>query len=245
MGWLDLFPPQPGCLGCEEKIISSHISLICNNCLNLMSFREQGEQQFFSNIEQHKLLPGADVSYKFLDSIISPLIYQGLARDLIRDLKYNKNFMAAVPLSELIIKFWLHNNAGEKYSDIILLPIPLAKGRLQERGFNQAAVIAKLIAHKLSINFYDQAMLRSRETPPLFELAPGERRDVLQGVFEIKNAYCHKFDNKVVVLVDDIITTGSTLREAAKIIAAEGAAKVTALTAATAVRQDNMSCSRS
>lgn len=242
MGWLDLFPPQPRCLGCDEKIFYSHISLICDGCLNSMFFNR--DYQLFSQFKSDRYDFYREANSNCVDTIISPLVYQGLARELIRELKYEKNINAAVPLAELMIKFWLYKSEVV-LTDVILLPVPLADGRLKERGFNQAGVMAKIIAENLSLVMYEQILLRCRETPPLFKLAPGERRDVLKGAFRIAENSQSRIVDKVIILVDDVVTTGSTLFEASKILLEQGADKIIGLTAATANLQDNESLPRS
>ncbi len=247
MGWFDLFPPQPECLCCNARIIYSQINWICDKCLNKMCFNEDNVNLPEINIGNKpsflQKIQETNKDLNLIDRILSPLIYRGLARDLIRDLKYNKNYKAAVPLAEIMVKFWVHKS-DDFSTDVLLLPIPLSRRRLESRGFNQAGAIARLIADKLSLQFCDKILLRCRETPPLYKLNSDERRDVLNGAFRVEKKLRSRLRNKVIVLIDDVVTTGSTLREAAGNLFAQGADKIIALTAAAVSKQDNVSFPR-
>lgn len=115
---------------------------------------------------------------------------------------------------------------------VTLLPVPLAPERLAERGYNQATLIAReLVRHfdavigvpELRVDV--DAAVRVRETAVQQRLNWVERRRNVRGAFAVTRA----FDGETVLLVDDVLTTGATLNELARVLTAAGAARVDAL----------------
>ncbi len=111
----------------------------------------------------------------------------------------------------------------------LLVPVPLSASRLAERGFNQAWEIARPLARRLRVRASATLLLRHRETASQRTLDLTARLANLQQAFAVSQDA--KLDGLHIGLVDDVMTTGATLREAARILKAHGAARVTALTA--------------
>ena len=114
----------------------------------------------------------------------------------------------------------------------LVLPLPLHPARLQTRGFNQSAEIARAISHALGIPMNASCLIRTRPTPPQAAQPLKERARNVRGAFECSA----DLGGKRVLLVDDVMTTGSTLRECARILKLHGAAQITAVVAARALR---------
>lgn len=112
----------------------------------------------------------------------------------------------------------------------IIMPVPLHRKRLQERGFNQALLLARTFypdQHHL-INF--QILERARYTEPQTSLSGKRRRDNLKNAFLIKN--WEKIEGKRIMLIDDVFTTGTTVNECARVLKKAGAKEVQVLTLA-------------
>jgi ComF family protein len=108
----------------------------------------------------------------------------------------------------------------------IVLPMPLAPGRLRERGFNQALELARRMAPgKTDANL----LLRTRETPAQSGLARAERLRNLQGAFAVEPLRAEKIRDRRIVLVDDVMTSGASLFAAAEALRLAGAAHITAV----------------
>jgi ComF family protein len=105
-----------------------------------------------------------------------------------------------------------------------LVALPLARARLASRGFNQASLLAKTIGARLGVPVAHQAMLRIRETPPQAGLDRDARRKNVRGAFEARA----NLTGKHVAIIDDVMTTGATLAEAAKALKRAGAVRVEA-----------------
>ncbi|RZT38729.1 ComF family protein [Cupriavidus agavae] len=139
--------------------------------------------------------------------------------------------MAAQMAAEMTAQMAAHTAAARRASTLpdLLLPIPLAPHRLAERGFNQAWEIARPLARRLGIGSSATLLCRQRDTPSQRALDLAARhanlRDAFSLISDLSVAGAH------VGLVDDVMTTGATLREAARVLKAHGAVRVTAIVA--------------
>ena len=105
----------------------------------------------------------------------------------------------------------------------IIMPIPLHAKKLTSRGYNHAAILGKELSKKLNTDFFD-CLIRGKETRVQFGLSKDERRENMKQAFILpKNA---DVKDKVVFLLDDIVTTGVTFVEAAKVLKRSGAKHV-------------------
>ena len=119
--------------------------------------------------------------------------------------------------------------AGERLAQVInaaeydlLIPLPLHPQRLRERGFNQSVEIARRIARHTGIPLDQQTLIRTRATAPQAELAMKERARNVRGAFECQTDH----SGRRLLLIDDVMTTGATLREAARVLKLHGAATI-------------------
>jgi ComF family protein len=103
-----------------------------------------------------------------------------------------------------------------------LAPVPLAYERQAERGFNQALEIGRALAGALKLPLSPALLLRTRHTPPQEALKRDERRRNVRGAFAVQGEVA----GKTIALIDDVMTTGGTLDEIARVLKAAGAARV-------------------
>ena len=169
-----------------------------------------------------------------LDELISVYRYDGVIRKVLKKVKYKLTrksffwFLDAVfddikKRVNVILK--IHNN-------IVLCPIPLHTNRYKQRGFNQAEIISNFLSSKFNIPT-DILLSRIIDTKPQSNIKKHtERRRNIQGSFLLERNV--RVEGKTVVLVDDIVTSGHTLREAGYILKKAGAKKVVAFTIARA-----------
>ncbi|WP_422649527.1 phosphoribosyltransferase family protein [Cupriavidus sp. H18C1] len=114
----------------------------------------------------------------------------------------------------------------------LVVPIPLAPARLAERGFNQSWEIARRLAPRLGAAARADLLVRARGTAPQTALAAERRHLNIAGAFALaRHADADDVRGRHVALVDDVMTTGATLAEAAAVLKRHGAARVTALVA--------------
>lgn len=109
----------------------------------------------------------------------------------------------------------------------LIVPMPLNPTRLRQRGFNQALEIGRPLARRLDVRLAVDACVRTRATPPQAELERDQRLKNVRGAFECRR----DLDGLRVLLIDDVMTTGASLNELARIVRLHGAAAVTAAAA--------------
>jgi predicted amidophosphoribosyltransferase len=114
-------------------------------------------------------------------------------------------------------------------SDVVL-PMPLARSRLADRGFNQALELARRLAPAPKLQ--PQLLLRLRDTAPQAALGRRERLDNVRGAFGVEPLRAAQVRGRRVVLVDDVMTSGASLHAAAAALRSAGAAHITAVVVA-------------
>ena len=150
------------------------------------------------------------------------LVHDGPGRGLIHEFKYNAKTHLRRPLGLLMIEN-LADVVAARRPDLIVA-VPLHVKRLRKRGFNQALLVAELLAQEWRIPLHRQAMKRMRWTEPQINLAAELRRGNVKGAFSVPDAAL--VAGKRVLLVDDVFTTGSTVDECAGMLKKAGATDV-------------------
>lgn len=150
------------------------------------------------------------------------VIYEGAVRELIHRLKYDGKIQVRRPLG-LLLAERLKRFAVDAAPDL-LLPVPLHVKRLRQRGFNQAVLLGELLSREWGVPMARQAIKRVRWTEPQITLAAGDRAANVRGAFAIADPGIIK--GKRVMLIDDVMTTGSTVVECGRLLGKSGAASV-------------------
>lgn len=151
-------------------------------------------------------------------------IYDGAAAQAIKRFKFTRQ-MAYLP----VLQHWLQRPLClELVADAdLIVPVPLHRKRLKQRGFNQALLLAQAFPQ---VQLGRETLVRVRHTVPQVELKPKERRDNVKGAFAVPDPDLVKGNH--VLLLDDVYTTGATVRECAKVLRRAGARRVEVLTVA-------------
>lgn len=170
----------------------------------------------------HDELPWESVR---LPSLLSALRFEPPVDDLIRRLKYSGALEHARVLGELLAQ---SVRARGDPLPRLLVPVPLHGARLSERGFNQAASIARYAGRALGIPQAWHAVRRVRDTPSQTALGIEQRHHNVRGAFAVvgKRALRQLLDAHHVAVVDDVTTTGSTLAELKCVLLAAGVRRV-------------------
>ncbi|MGH8060056.1 MAG: ComF family protein [Candidatus Entotheonellia bacterium] len=148
--------------------------------------------------------------------------YEGPLREAIHLLKYRGKLSLRRPLLQLALAHFQAHFGGATFD--ALIPVPLHRRRLMRREFNQSAVLATGLARQLGSVVWEQVLQRSRWTRPQVELSGDERRRNMRDAFRVTDAA--RLEGKALLLVDDVLTTGATVGEAARVLKAAGAARV-------------------
>ena len=147
-------------------------------------------------------------------------------REAIHFLKYHNHQAVASVLAKLLA------GAYQRYALAVslIIPVPLHKSRLKERGYNQSELLARQLGYLLDLQVNSAVLQRTRKTEAQVTLSRAERQDNVADAFECNNL----LPGQQVLLIDDVCTTGSTLDACAKALKASGATSVWGLTLARA-----------
>lgn len=167
----------------------------------------------------------------------SALVYNDASRELVLAFKHGdklESIPALVPMMR---------RAGEALMDKadIVIPVPLHRWRLLRRRYNQAALLAQALARQSGgKTVIVDALRRTRATPSQGHLNAGQRATNVKNAFAVRPE-CEKLvRDKIILLVDDVYTTGATLSECTKVLLKAGAAEVNVLTLARVVRAERI-----
>ena len=158
----------------------------------------------------------------------SACLYEGPLKEIIHRFKYNGALVLAGPLSGLMIDFANNNPAVLENIDLISY-VPLGAKRLRKRTFNQSQLLAARLAKEFGLELC-HALSKPRPTRNQNELSRDERLSNLEGAFTVRQEV--NITGMRILLVDDVMTTGATLSECAKVLKASGAKEVRCLTLA-------------
>lgn len=172
-----------------------------------------------------------------LDGLWSLGVYQNPLRPAIQKLKYKLVRDLAEVLVNLMIEYWakytpeffeeIKKDGGEGW---VIVPVPLHKKRENWRGFNQAKVIGQILSNKIGLRFCE-ALKRTRYTKPQVGLKSWQRKSNIKGAFSLFLTNNEQLVENV-LLIDDVWTTGSTLKECCLVLKRGGVKKVWAITLA-------------
>jgi ComF family protein len=196
----------PFCIKCGRQIPGEPEAMyVCNDCKN--------EQLYF-------------------DRAFSVFYYDGILKKLVHNFKYNKMTALAKEFVELVIAFMKEYDIGKRCE--IVVSIPMHPFRLFKREINPSEILAKNIAKKLGLHYFNSILKKTKNTPPQSMLSRTERIENLEGSFSLRKYKEHDIKGKNILLVDDLFTTGSTVNECAKVLKEAGGAYIEVITLARA-----------
>jgi ComF family protein len=155
-------------------------------------------------------------------------VFAGPIQGALHRLKYKRDVGLGEALSEQVADFV----SQLKWPVDTLIPIPLGKKRLKERGYNQVAMIAMPLSMHLGLKYQPKAISRARETRSQVGLSAMERQENVRSAFLADK---RKVRGQTILLIDDVATTGATLSSAAEALYNSGARDVYGITIARAL----------
>lgn len=235
-----LFPPT--CLLCKRDTSKSRFKEVCDSCLDEIRPLEPPFCRVCAlpiNSEQmmnSPVCPDCDKGETYFDRIHAPFIYTGNTVKMVRDLKFKSLHALARVMGELMLE---HIRDKEEFSNFDLIaPIPVHTTTLKKRGFNQTLLIAKKIGKELGIPVRD--ILIKLASTPQEGLKWEERITNPLGSFDIKKGWKGMLKGSQILLIEDVVTTGSTVKECSRILKGEGADRVCILAFARVPRWDSL-----
>lgn len=202
---LDLFFPEC-CLACTQRLVEQE-KYLCITCLSELPLTHYIHNR---NNKLKELFAGRFPFQKIASYAF--FMKGGILQPVIHELKYNNRPNLGVFLGELLGK---ELSQSQFCDDIdLLVPIPIHPKRTQERGYNQSLKIIEGIVKHINCPFNDANLRRAVNNPSQTGLSRTERWNNVENIFEIIDPSI--FEGKHILLVDDVVTTGSTLESCAK-----------------------------
>lgn len=225
-----IFPTH--CLVCE-KIISAE-GLFCNDCWQKLQFITEPKCTIccnpfeFSPAGENLICASCLADPPHYDKAIVIFRYDKLISKIVSDFKYRDQTFVAKKLARL-----LRNHAQKEIAEAdFIVPVPLHKKKLRKRQFNQSVLLCRELSKtKLSADF----LLRIKNTTAQVSLKKRQRQRNPRNAFAVNPKFLTLVKNKNILVVDDVMTTGATLENCAKILKKSGAKKVVVLTIAKTV----------
>jgi ComF family protein len=151
--------------------------------------------------------------------------YEGRLREALIRFKYYAALTVGETLSDLLVATFRRHYDRDEFD--VIVPVPVHRKRLFQRGFNQAVILAANLASKVTLPVDRRSLIKVKDTPPQAQLPRAQRVSNLRNSFSVRDPV--NVLNKNVLLIDDVATTGSTLAEATKTLLKAGASRVDAL----------------
>lgn len=206
-----VFPP--GCAGCGALGAA-----LCESCRGGLNWVPRGQR-----LLDTQAVPGG------LDDFTAALWFDGAAQKALHRLKYRHDVGLAETLAGLV-----SDHLGPVSAELrsaLVVPVPLSPARLSERGYNQAALLARGLAERWGLIHAPTALVRMRSTRSQVGLTRADRQANVQGAF---SAEARRVESRSILLVDDTCTTGATLHDCARALKVVGSGPVYGLAIAQA-----------
>ncbi len=203
--FLDLLFPRT-CFGCKKEQ-----TYLCQDCESILEVFYT--HQKFKNPKLDDLYFAVSYEKPLVKRLITQFKYQPFVKELSQN------------LSQLIINhFQLIEFNNHEFKNFLIVPVPLYIKRLKWRGFNQAKELSKHLSKFFGIPLINDVLIKNKRTKLQMELSKEKREQNIINAFECINE--EKIQNRNILLVDDIYTTGSTITECARILKNSGAKEV-------------------
>lgn len=225
MTFLDLlFPPKTSCIVCNASIKSGYLCDRCKASLEIINGKRC--RICGKPLKEGEICSDCLKTPHYFKQNVSPFEYEGIVKELIAKFKYfNERHLASFFADYMADAV---KNMG--WNIEVIVPVPLHRIRLDERGYNQSELLARELSYRLNI-FMSKALRRVKNTTTQTALHREERMENVKGAFKV--TYKDTIEGKNVLLVDDVLTTGATLDECAKALKENGAKEVYVVTIAT------------
>lgn len=216
-----VFPSN--CFGCETEGV-----WLCDKCLDLIQICDTACCFWCNSKNLRGNICSSCKRISNLSSLYSITVYQNpIFQKMLHNLKYNFASSTIDSFAMLLDKYFSLNKLPDLPKDSVLIPIPLHKKRLAERGFNQSELIAREIEKIIHLDIDSTLLTRIKNTKSQMTLNKSDRIINMENSFACINS--DKIRGKNIVLIDDVLTTGETIKEATQVLLKSGCASVSAI----------------
>ena len=205
---LNLIYIQP-CYFCKS---SKEDTLLCSKCYSKIRFLPIKTTRIIQNCK-----------------IYACTYYENIIKTLVKDLKYYKKKKLAIIQAKIMYEYLQKLDLSDNY---IIVPVPIHSKRLKERKYNHMDLVADELSKLTNFDVNKKFLIRTKDTLKQFNLHKNERVKNIRGAFNINKEESLAKDSKILI-IDDIVATGTTLDEIIKSLKGNGYINITALTLAT------------
>jgi len=222
-GLFSLFLPVD-CKICGQALEPLNFSYICENCWDKTKWLKMPHcsrcgKPFPASLASREvpslLCAECRQDLSPFKKIFAPTLYEGVMKEAIHLLKYRRKKGIMKRLEKILKVYFFQTDLPFSKFDLVV-PIPLHRKKLKERGFNQAELLARVIATHFGLELVKNNLQRVKITRSQTSLSKPQRIENIKGAFQFRNK--GKFQAKKILLVDDVYTTGTTVREAARVL---------------------------
>ncbi len=215
LGGLINFVLPPVCICCDNPL-EKNTRFVCNSCFSKLKKVEDNQNIWGNRVHQVNFEGNALCLYWFAEGTE--------IQHILHALKYSKmksvgNLFGKIIGTELKRRY----NGTYDYT----VPVPLHRAKLRERTYNQSDFICRGIGEQLNIQPLEKCLKRSRYTKTQTKLSIDEREENVRNAFEVNTKFKDLIKGKNIILADDVITTGSTILECARVLKDSGCREVT------------------
>ena len=208
---------KPWCKECDAKLRSGEeTEVICDRCGKYLC----NDGVFCSGCREKELLFYCSCGRS---------VWRVITRWQVKILKFLCRRYVGIRMGEMMAQ--VVKNEPRYWPLDLVVPVPISAGNMKQRGFNQSEVLARYTSRSLKLKMAPRVLARVKETPSQRELSKEEREQNLKAAFIVQQAY--KVQGKSILLVDDVYTTGSTVKECTLKLLEAGAKRVAVVTWAT------------
>lgn len=204
-----VYPNNIYCSCCGDVMNGTRVHGLCDNCIAEMTWLTKNP--FENKLEGF-----------FFDDVISLVLYDGYAQQIVHNLKFHSKPYIARGIGRLMGELLL-THCDERMT---FVPVPMFKDKEKVRGYNQAALLAEYAAKASGNLFLPDAIIKIKSTNSMRMARAEDRFTALNGSMVVNRERLDYIENKEIVLVDDVITTGNTANYCSKILKDSGAKKV-------------------
>jgi ComF family protein len=227
---LDLAFPA-ACVGCQAELAAREVAageaLVCGDCLRQLALFAGPTcvrcgakvSESAGDLSECGMCRGVKL---WFDEVVALGEYAGLLREWLLRMKQSRGDLVSLAMGRLVLQRYRERLI--EFRPDVVVPVPMYWLRRWSHGTNSAAVLAEVLADNLRAPLAAGLLRRLRHTPPQFSLPPSQRRANVRRAFAVRAGY--HLERANVLLVDDILTTGSTCSEAARALKRAGAARV-------------------
>ncbi len=218
----EIFVDKYNCIVCDEELRDTSKYGLCEQCKSKLTFIQSkickkcgrlqiNEADYCLTCQQHK---------REFDFARSCIVYDDVAKEIVRGIKFGgKKYFAKYIANFLVEKY---HSAFDGVKIDVVIPVPITKKKKKSRGYNQSWEIARSFAKAVDLLADNDIVVKIKDTKEQARLSGVEREENTVGAFEVKD--------KIALIVDDVMTTGSTASEIARILKKAKAKEVYLLT---------------